>query len=809
MKFLLILPALLAYGADLEISRPARPWEFLDVTGRKAALFGHEDGTLEAWIYPLKIVRDLRLRFAIEQRVIPAEAIARRIISRPGSYTIVYTADDFQVRETLVAPVDEPGVLILLETHSWQPLRIDLEFTRDFQLMWPASTGSGYGEWNAQAKSFFFGADGKPFAAVLGSPDAELAARDYATNYSGVAADVLSLGSVNGSARRIIGIAGSIRSRADALAAYRRLITDPRRVIDETERYYREYLARTVSLELPDKELQRAWDWSRVSMAKGIVDNPLLGEGLVAGYGPSKGAYRPGFAWFFGRDSFWTSLALTSSGDLDAARTAIRFIAKYQRDDGKMPHEISQAASLVPWFQDFPYGYASADATPLFIIAVRDLVDAGGGLDFAREMRPRLDKAMAFMRSTLGPAGFPKNAGVGHGWVEGGPLLPVEVELYQAGCYLEAVRSQAELKRLMGEDASSLESEFQAKRKSLNDVFWIPPSRVFAFALGTDGKPVNEPGVLATVPMWFGLLDQDKAGAMIETLAEEKHASDWGMRIIGANSSLYNPAGYHFGSVWPLFTGWAAVGEYRSHHAAAALANLRANAWLALDGAGGNTTEVLSGETYSPLSTSSPHQIWSAAMVVSPIARGLLGLHVDAARRRVFLEPHLPADWGDVGIRNVPFAAGTVDLALRRTDQKMELRVTNRGAGAFELEFAPAYPLSAKITGPSFVEERNTADWHPRFKIPVSEAGGTLVIEHQGMFGYTVTGPPPVLAQPSANLKVISERWPAGRLELVVSGRTSRQYQINLFPGNRPLPISMPDGDPAAYVTQNVSVELK
>jgi len=84
-------------------------------------------------------------------------------------------------------------------------------------------------------------------------------------------------------------------------------------------------------------------------------------RGLVAGYGPSKGAYRPGFAWFFGRDSFWTSFALTAAGDFDSARAAIDFIAKYQREDGKIPHEISQAASLVPWFKDFPYAYASAD----------------------------------------------------------------------------------------------------------------------------------------------------------------------------------------------------------------------------------------------------------------------------------------------------------------------------------------------------------------------------------------------------------------------------------------------------------------
>ena len=115
------------------------------------------------------------------------------------------------------------------------------------------------------------------------------------------------------------------------------------------------------------------------------------------------------------------------------------------------------------------------------------------------------------------------------------------------------------------------------------------------------------------------------------------------MRIISSKSPLYSPAGYHFGSVWPLFTGWASLGEYNAHEAAQAWANLKANSWLSLDQAAGNTTEVISGETYSPLSTASPHQIWSAAMVISPLLKGLFGLEVDAIEKKIYLHPHLPS----------------------------------------------------------------------------------------------------------------------------------------------------------------------
>src|SRR5260370_39018145 len=116
-----------------------------------------------------------------------------------------------------------------------------------------------------------------------------------------------------------------------------------------------------------------------------MVNNRYLGAGLVAGYRTSGVGQRPGFVWFFGRDSLWTSFALNAEGDYSTARTALDFISKYQRDGGKVPHEISQSASLVPWFKDYRYAYVSADATPLFIIPMNDYVAQIGAVAFARE----------------------------------------------------------------------------------------------------------------------------------------------------------------------------------------------------------------------------------------------------------------------------------------------------------------------------------------------------------------------------------------------------------------------------------------
>ena len=260
--------------------------------------------------------------------------------------------------------------------------------------------------------------------------------------------------------------------------------------------------------------------------------------------------------------------------------------------------------------------------------------------------------------------GFPKNFGVGHGWIEGGPLLPIESEFYQSGAAVAAIRALAHLSLLTGKDAEakSLTEEFQKEQKQLNDAFWSPGKKIFAFAIDRDNKRVDEATVLTTVPMWFGITDEDKSQQTIAELCKREHETDWGMRIISKRAPKYNGGGYHYGSVWPLFTGWASVGEYRYHQPQAAYDNLRANALLALDGSPGHVTEVLSGDYYQPLSTSSPHQIWSAAMVISPLLRGMFGLQFDAQAHKLSFAPHVPADWKEFSIHQLAAGAGASSL---------------------------------------------------------------------------------------------------------------------------------------------------
>jgi glycogen debranching enzyme len=810
-KLILLLVALLVPGAavsgptdepapSLELSRAARPWEFLSSVGTRAGIFGNEAGRVEAWVYPLKLLRDFHLVFHTDGRALPAETLVRTVIVRPESSSLVYSGDTFSVRETFFVPVNESGGIVLLDVETEQPLEIEARFLRDFQLEWPAALGGTYSSWNATQHAFYLGEEQKKFAALVGSPTGTLERSEYQTNYSESPANALRLGATpKGKERKIIVMTGSVNGAAEAERSYRRLSDNHEALLHDSAEYYRKYLRETVSVALPDRQLQQAYDWSRISMVQGMVNNPFLGAGLVAGYRTSGPSQRPGFAWFFGRDSMWTSLALDSAGDFANTRTALEFISKYQREDGKIPHEIAQGASFVPWFKDFPYGYASADATPLYLIAANDYVTESGDASFAMGKWDSLWKAYQFLHSTYDEQGFPKNFGIGHGWVEGGPLLPVRSEFYQSGLGAEALRALAHLAQFAGETdvSKQLAQDFEQQRKKVNEAFWLADKRRYAFALGQDGKPVDEPSVLATVPMWLGLLDEKNASAMITQLADFDHQTDWGMRIISEHSPKFSGGGYHYGSVWPLFTGWAAVGEYRYHRAQPAYANLRANALLALDGSPGHVTEVLSGDYYQPLSTSSPHQIWSAAMVVSPLLRGMLGLFADAKSQQMTFGPHLPADWTRFSIENLRLGNNTLLLNYKKEEAIAKggggiVLEVGRTSGSDEciIEFRPAISSRAKVQKVDlnfkpipFRIEANEEDQHVIVRFPIREGKYFLRISTTNDFGFSVDSSLPPLGSSSRGLHILSETWSPTReqLTLEVSGKSGSEYELQVW----------------------------
>jgi hypothetical protein len=131
-------------------------------------MFGNEAGTFEAWVYPLKILRNFHLVFHIEGRALPADSLARTVSVQPEACSILYAGDTFQVRETFFVPVHESGAVILIEIETAHPLEVEAVFERDFQLEWPGALGGTYLNWDPNLHAFALAEEQRKIVAIVG-----------------------------------------------------------------------------------------------------------------------------------------------------------------------------------------------------------------------------------------------------------------------------------------------------------------------------------------------------------------------------------------------------------------------------------------------------------------------------------------------------------------------------------------------------------------------------------------------------------------------------------------------------------------
>jgi glycogen debranching enzyme len=813
--------------SGLELERRTQAGSFFDVIGHKSAVLGYENRSLETWVYPLKILDDFELSFRIEGYPLEFRGpdIALQINARPEATIFTYSHAAFTVRQIIYAPVDEPGIIMLLDVKSVLPMTVTASFRPRLKLAWPAGLMTGNLEWDEKQHVYYITEESKRFVGMIGSP----AARDISVMpYQEEPRDVPVRLSIEPAADALkshfipIVIAGSVEGRSKAKETYNRLLTSAQALYEKNVSYYDRLENETTTIKTPDERLNKAFQWAKVGIDKGIATNPFLGTGLVAGFRTSGDSERPGFAWFFGRDSLWTSLAINSYGDFGSTRTALGFLKKFQRADGKIPHEISQSASLIPWFTDYEFPWNSADGSPLYVIAHGDHWRATGDKDFLKTNWDSIVKAYRFSAAsdTDGNHLIENSTGTkfGHGWVEGGGLYPPHEEIYMQGLWIEASRSLSEMADSVGDSelAGTARSNAEQTRLAMEKTYWLADRSYYAFATKrppaeppkADPGPnralrqarmeelskatiIDEDTVLPAVPLWWRTASDDRAQSEIDHLGSGRMATDWGSRIISNESKLYDPLSYHYGSVWPLFTGWASTGAYRYGRPHVGYQSLMANALLTYTNALGYVTELLSGDFNAPFGRSSHHQVWSEAMVVTPTIRGLLGLEAGAGGKELRFEPQLPADWDQIEIRNVAVGNTKYDLNLSRVAGRMKITTKRTASNAvaapdkIRFTIGPAFPIDAHVRAVTVQGRRvkfETSQTGDVQRTPISFDMGQESVEV--VFSYDegtdvyVQQEIPAPGTVNQGLRVLRSRADAAGLHLVLEGLGGRFYSL-------------------------------
>lgn len=687
----------------LKIVRNATPANPFTVVGPRGAILGQQDGSFEAWIFPWKIFSNLRITAEMQNYPVPIDVNEQAAVIevRPDHTMITFSHANFTLREILFAPHKAPegaGVLAFFEIEAIRPLKLTFSFTPEMKLMWPAASDDRTSpEWVKTPDGGFYmlHLNFPDHAAGLEMPGAEpgilapyqerpktyplqfVLHVDPARDGNKLFPVLLTLGNDRANSTK--------ESLLEKLAELGRSF---RSLYDDTTAYYRTFLDDHVSIETPDKQFDDAFTWAEVSIDQLKVETtPSHQEtALVAGFYGSGDSARPGFGWYFGRDALWTLYAVNSYGDFALTRDELEFLLRRQSPQGQIIHEWSQTADLVDW-KSLPYPFASSDATPLLLMAVNDYTKVSGDTTFAKTHWDALAKAWNFeITHDSDGDGIYENI-AGSGWVESWiPKMPHQ-EIYLAALDQQASTAFANLAKATGHPQLAGDAEKRAAHiaQQIEKEYYMSSADFYAFSRNADGSVDASPTIYPAVGAWDGTFNLSRGSAMLDRWASQEFSTDWGTRDLSPSVSFYDPISYHQGSVWPLFTGWVALSEYRNHHALSGYAHLMQNADLTWAQDPGAVTELLSGEFFRWFGRSTSHQLWSSAMVVTPTLRGMFGLEWDAVAHQISITPQLPAQWNEVKLSGVPVGDTRAGIEFRRERTALAVHLTAEGANNITL----------------------------------------------------------------------------------------------------------------------------
>jgi glycogen debranching enzyme len=830
-----LIPAFPIEGDEITLERLAQPDTYFDKVGRKFAVLGFESGTFEAWAYPLKLWRNFELSFLVKNstRPIAARDIVRYVTVTPAATTLTYTYQSFTVKAVFVTAIEEPGAVILLDVDAVEPLTIVAGFLPVLQPMWPAGLGGQYAYWDGELRAYLISEPTRTNHGFVGSPAARGISYTPAHMLSDVPNEfVIAVerpADVRGKFIPII-MAGGKGKREDVRKVYATLAADPRAVYASALAHYRKLRDSTLKVKTPEARLNLAFEWSKIAYDNLLVDNPDLGKGLVAGLGPSGTGGRPGFGWFFGTDAYLNSLSLNSYGAYGAARDALAFTQKWQREDGKMAHELTQAASYVDWFKDYPYGYIHGDTTPYYIVAVHDYFIRSGDKEFLAASWPSLRRAYSWCLSTdTDGDGLMDNRKAGLGALEFGSLTGIQTDIYLAAVWARAAFSMERLSRAMGEEALAAEAaaDYKKARAALETKFWDAQRGQYSYAFNADGKQVPELTPWSAVPLMWNLGTPGHTEETLEKMASSDLATDWGVRMLSLKSPLYEPLNYNYGAVWPFLTGLGATALYKNDYPLQGYELLLGNAAHVFDNALGCVTELFSGSAHIWPQEAVPHQGFSTGGLVLPLVRGLLGLEGDAPARRISFTPRFPADWDAVSVEEFRLGAETFAFHYERGPARIRLEVRSRKGNAFIMTFGPALGPGAVVRAVRLNGQR--VDFKivpsPQAVLPRLDFGLTgedlVEMEFEPAFELLAPAPESRVGDPNEGLKIISLELEGKNLKAVVEGLAGRVYPLRSVNGELAeqatgaglkdglLWLQLPEGREGEFVRLEVIVRLK
>ena len=476
----------------------------------------------------------------------------------------------------------------------------------------------------------------------------------------------------------------------------------------EAAREQAEWQASVLKVEASDRTFSEAYRQAVDDMA--ALRLPIEGTDHMQ-FVPAAGL--PWFVALFGRDSLIISLQAAIVHP-EFVRGALLVLGEWQakeRDDyrdaepGKIPHELRRGElahfRLIP---HTPY-YGTADATPLYLVALHTAWKGSGDLDLVHRHLDTAERCLDWIdrfgdRDRDGFQEYETRSPVGYanqGWKDSGDaVMNVDGTLVKGptalcelqGYVYDAWSRMAEIYDALGRPDRAAELRGKARQlfKRFNEAFWNESEGFYAYALDGEKRQILSVASNPGHCLWSGIVPHDRARRVADRLMRPDMWSGWGIRTLSSDHASFNPYNYQTGAVWPHDNGFIAQGlkRYGFHEETCRVAEAitRAAGYFAMDQMPelyAGTQRDASNFPVQYIGANVP-QGWAAGSIFS-LLQAMLGFQPDAPNRTLFVDPALP-DWmPELTVRDLRVGDMTFDIRFRRTEDETEYDVL-KGPGS-------------------------------------------------------------------------------------------------------------------------------
>lgn len=463
---------------------------------------------------------------------------------------------------------------------------------------------------------------------------------------------------------------------------------------------------------IPDKELEKAFEWVKYNTEWLVREVPEIGRGLGAGM--------PDYPWWFGVDNEYTLKGAIATGRKDLVYSTIELIHKLSESNGngQVIHEVSTNGVI--------FNPGNINETPQFASLIWWVYQWTGDRAFLEKYYPFILQGMDWLMEENDEDGnlFPD----GYGMME---IHGLESEMIDVAVYTQKAFDDVSQMAEVLEDAEtkdkyrSLASELKQK---INDEFWVAEFNSYADFIGTTAEALkmidaaivradtlNKPWAVeelqatkkkvqtyprnqkrgfvmfhnwvVNTPMEMAIADQDKA---IKALDKGKRfVNPFGVFVTGIDrddASEYEDGSFagskvfsYTGAVMTLPTGVQAVAENNYGRPDEALDYLKRMTRSFSYALPGSIYEV--SPDYGMMA-----QAWNLYSYAVPIVTQFFGIQPDAANKVINISPSLPTGWNEAKIENVEIGDNELSIIYEVKDGILKAEIIQK-SGDWEIKF--------------------------------------------------------------------------------------------------------------------------